>query len=80
MNEYSNGAELRAGVSKYIDYYNCVRPHQSLDGLPPDIVYQSDASAIEACSYLPNWDYINREKQLKRKTQDECIELLQEAA
>jgi len=31
LNAYENGQELYAGLTKYFDFYNNKRPHQSLD-------------------------------------------------
>ncbi len=37
--EHSNGKELYEHTRKFIDYYNYKRPHSSLGGLTPELVY-----------------------------------------
>jgi transposase InsO family protein len=32
-------SEVRAGIGRYIQFYNSIRPHSSLDVLTPDQVY-----------------------------------------
>ena len=39
LKSYENPRELTKGVGAYIQRYNAVRPHQSLDGNTPDEVY-----------------------------------------
>ena len=39
INEYHSPRELRAGIGEYVEEYNAVRPHQSLDYATPDEVY-----------------------------------------
>lgn len=34
------GSEARAGIGRWIDYYNADRPHSALGGSPPDEDYQ----------------------------------------
>lgn len=33
------GSEAKVGVGKWIEFYNCKRPHTALGGRPPAIVY-----------------------------------------
>jgi putative transposase len=40
INEYSSPNELRAGVSRYIEEYNDLRPHQSLEYQTPSETYR----------------------------------------
>lgn len=40
LNEYHTGHALRNGVQKYFEFYNNVRPHQSLGYLSPADVYK----------------------------------------
>jgi putative transposase len=39
---FETGSELRAGLSKWIGYYNTRRPHSGLDGRTPDEAYGVD--------------------------------------
>lgn len=41
LNGYANLGELTVGLSDYFQFYNSERPHQSLENLTPDAVYQS---------------------------------------
>lgn len=47
INEYCSPRELRAGISEYIEEYNTLRPHQSLEYATPDEVY-AQAFAVAA--------------------------------
>jgi putative transposase len=39
LHAFETGSELRAGLTKWIDYYNTRRPHSSLEGRTPDEAY-----------------------------------------
>ncbi len=39
LHSFEDGKSLRLGLSKWIQYYNLVRGHSSLDGKTPDEVY-----------------------------------------
>lgn len=39
MHAYENGNEARSGIGQWMRFYNQVRPHSSLDGLPPNDFY-----------------------------------------
>lgn len=39
LHAYDNGSEARCGIGRWIDFYNRVRPHSSLEGLSPDCYY-----------------------------------------
>jgi putative transposase len=39
LHAFETGSELRAGLSKWIDYYNAGRPHSALAGQTPDEAY-----------------------------------------
>jgi putative transposase len=39
MHAFETGSELRAGLSRWIDYYNVRRPHSTLAGRTPDEAY-----------------------------------------
>ena len=38
---YTSIGDLRAGMAEYFIFYNCERPHQSLDYRTPDVVYRT---------------------------------------
>jgi putative transposase len=40
INAFETGSELRAGLTRWIDYYNTDRPHSALAGATPDEVYE----------------------------------------
>jgi putative transposase len=39
LRAYENVSEARASIGRYLDFYNCRRPHSSLDGNTPDQAY-----------------------------------------
>jgi putative transposase len=39
LHAFETGSELRAGLAKWIGYYNARRPHSSLGGRTPDEAY-----------------------------------------
>jgi putative transposase len=39
LHAFETGSELRAGLSKWIGYYNAGRPHSALEGRTPDEAY-----------------------------------------
>lgn len=41
INDYASPRELRAGIEKYVQNYNTIRPHQSWDYETPADVYQA---------------------------------------
>ena len=42
LHAFETGSELRAGLTKWVGYYNAGRPHSGLDGSTPDEVYGAD--------------------------------------
>ena len=40
LHAFETGSEARAGIGRWIDFYNRLRPHSSLGGLPPDTYYE----------------------------------------
>ncbi|MCI0754814.1 IS3 family transposase [Teichococcus vastitatis] len=43
LHAFETGSEMRAGLTKWIGYYNAGRPHSALAGQTPDEVYKADA-------------------------------------
>lgn len=41
LHAWSGGREARAGIGKWMDFYNRQRPHTALGGRTPDAVYWS---------------------------------------
>lgn len=39
LHGYDSVSEARAGIGRYIEFYNTRRPHQSLDGATPESIY-----------------------------------------
>jgi putative transposase len=39
LHAYDTVSDARAGLARYIDFYNRRRPHRALDGMTPDAVY-----------------------------------------
>jgi len=39
LRAYDTASEARASIGRYLDFYNCRRPHSSLDGATPDHAY-----------------------------------------
>jgi putative transposase len=39
LRAYETASEARASIGRYLDFYNCRRPHSSLDGSTPDHAY-----------------------------------------
>jgi putative transposase len=41
LHAFETGSELRAGLTRWIGFYNARRPHSSLGGLTPDEAYRA---------------------------------------
>ena len=50
LHEYADGHDLYRHLERYFDYYNFHRPHSSLGGLTPGMVYGGNADL---------WDELN---------------------
>jgi putative transposase len=42
LNAFETGSELRAGLARWVGYYNTRRPHSALAGHTPDKAWGSD--------------------------------------
>ncbi len=47
LHAYESVAQARAGIARYIDFFNTARPHSSLDAKTPDEFYFATLPAIE---------------------------------
>jgi putative transposase len=47
LHAYDSVAQAKAGIARYIDFYNTARPHSSLDKKTPDEFYFATLPAIE---------------------------------
>uniref|UniRef100_UPI0035653BAD IS3 family transposase n=1 Tax=Azospirillum argentinense TaxID=2970906 RepID=UPI0035653BAD len=46
LHAFETGSEARAGISRWIDYYNADRPHSALGGRTPDEAYEGTPNRI----------------------------------
>jgi putative transposase len=42
LHAFETGSEVRAGLSDWVNFYNQHRPHSALNGITPDMRYESD--------------------------------------
>jgi putative transposase len=42
LHAFETGSEARTGIGRWIDFYNHLRPHSSLGGVPPDWRYEQE--------------------------------------
>ena len=47
LHAWSGGGEAKAGIGKWIDFYNTQRPHSGHKGLTPDVAYWTDRQKQE---------------------------------
>ena len=50
LNAFETGSEARAGIGRWMRYYNAERPHSSLDGRTPDEAHAGPALTINAAA------------------------------
>jgi putative transposase len=48
LHAYESASEAKASLGRYIGFYNEQRPHRALDGQPPDAVYFTSLSLVQA--------------------------------
>jgi putative transposase len=49
LRAYDSASAAKAGIGRYISFYNSMRPHSSLDDRTPDAVYfQTEPAALAA--------------------------------
>jgi putative transposase len=46
LHAFETGSELRAGLSRWISYYNARRPHSTLAGRTPDEAYGANGMDV----------------------------------
>lgn len=47
LHAFETGSEARAGIGRWIDYYNAERPHSALGGRTPAEVYEGTLDRIK---------------------------------
>ena len=50
LHAYDSVAQARAGITRYIDFYNSRRPHSSLDKKTPDEFYFATLAPLAAAA------------------------------
>jgi putative transposase len=50
LKAYDSVSAARAGLARYLEFYNAARPHQAHGGLTPDVVYFNGLPAIAAAA------------------------------
>ena len=50
LNAFETGSEARAGIRRWMRYYNAERPHSSLGGRTPDEAYAGPVLTIDAAA------------------------------
>ena len=48
LRAYESASEAKASLGRYISFYNQQRPHQALDGQPPDAIYFTSSPLVQA--------------------------------
>ena len=48
LHAFETGSELRAGLNRWISYYNTQRPHSALAGKTPDEAYGAETKKLAA--------------------------------
>lgn len=48
LHAYDSVSDAKAGIARYVSFYNARRPHSSLDGRTPDHVYFTSLPLIAA--------------------------------
>ena len=43
LNAFENGSQARAGIGRWIDFYNRLRPHTALGGITPDMCHKPNS-------------------------------------
>ena len=43
LNAFETGSEARAGIGRWIDFYNRLRPHSALRGITPDMCHEQNS-------------------------------------
>jgi len=60
LNDYATVSEAKEGISKYIDFYNQERPHQSLDyKTPAEVYFGYDNNNYQTSRYLKQGNFVS---------------------
>lgn len=73
LHEYADGHDLNRHLERYFDYYNFHRPHRSLSGLTPGMVYGSDAGLWDALNLCLSSKAAGSSRLLRRLTASHVI-------
>ena len=47
LHAWSGGREAKAGIGKWVEFYNMRRPHKAHKGLTPDVAYWTKRKEME---------------------------------
>lgn len=73
LHEYADGHDLNRHLERYFDYYNFHRPHRSLSGLTPGMVYGSDVGLWDALNLCLSSKAAGSSRLLRRLTASHVI-------
>ena len=74
LKEYRNLKDLKIGVSKYMDFYNKTRFHQSLNYKTPDQIY-TKSEVTENKVIIPHYSWIISYSRMKEYDFERCVDI-----